>query len=645
MTAALEAVRPRWASRRLFAATDGGAATLLVVFAPVVGLAGAQGGYFPSAWGWGTLPLLWTAGVALVVRRQLRLSVLERGFISLLVVFVGWVALSTLWSVAPAASVLEVERDLLYVTAVVAVLVVARSRHVAHLLAGVLAAVAAIAAFSLASRILPDRVGVFDPGSVYRLAHPIGYWNGLALFTGIGALLALTFAARGRGMVVRASCAALLVLLLPTFYFTFGRAAWIGLAAGLVAAVLIDPRRLELIATLCVVGPIPAVAVWVASKEPGLTRSGTSFARAVHDGHRFALVVLGLAAANAVVGIVLTLVAQRVEIGVSGQRAFGGIVVLVLLGALVATFARYGGPVTLVEKGYDAFRAPPPHVSGNLNRRLFSFSGNGRADIWRLAWHDTQKHPMLGSGSGTYERYYLAHQPPLIGRVRDAHSLYIETLAELGPIGLALLLSALSIPLLAIRRALWHPLTPGAVGGYVAYLVHTGVDWDWELPAVTLAGLMCAAAILLAGRRSARSRSLAPSLRWGGVAAIVVLATFAAVGLAGNTALSRSESARKGGDWASAVTQARRARLWMRWSPRPWVALARAQMSAGLVREARVSYRKAVSMDRGDWQLWYDLAGASTGAARRHALEEATRLYPASNLIPKTERVSGAKGP
>ena len=41
-----------------------------------------------------------------------------------------------------------------------------------------------------------------------------------------------------------------------------------------------------------------------------------------------------------------------------------------------------------------------------------------------------------------------------------------------------------------------HPLVPGAAGAYAAYLVHTGVDWDWELPAVTLAGLLCGAAIL-----------------------------------------------------------------------------------------------------------------------------------------------------
>ena len=68
-----------------------------------------------------------------------------------------------------------------------------------------------------------DRVGVFEAASVYRLAQPIGYWNGLAIFAGMGALLAVTFASRSRSVIVRAVCAAALVLLLPTFYFTFGR--------------------------------------------------------------------------------------------------------------------------------------------------------------------------------------------------------------------------------------------------------------------------------------------------------------------------------------------------------------------------------------------------------------------------------------
>jgi hypothetical protein len=227
--------------------------------------------------------------------------------------------------------------------------------------------------------------------------------------------------------------------------------------------------------------------------------------------------------------------------------------------------------------------------------------------------------------------------------VRDAHSLYVETLAELGPVGLAMLVALLAVPLFAVRRARWHPLMPSAVGAYVAYLVHAGVDWDWELPAVTLVGLTCASAILLAGRRSTSALPLAPTIRWTGVAALVAVAVLAGIGLMGNTALSRSESARKHGEFATAVTQARHARSWMHWSPKPLLALGRAELGAGLRTDARASFRKAVSMDRTDWQLWYYLARASKAAAQRRALEQARQLSPRSSLIAAAVRAQAAK--
>jgi hypothetical protein len=289
--------------------------------------------------------------------------------------------------------------------------------------------------------------------------------------------------------------------------------------------------------------------------------------------------------------------------------------------------------VTLTKKGYTTFKAPPPRSTGNLNTRLLSFSGNGRADLWRLAWNDAKGHAVLGAGAGTYERYFLRHQPEDVGRVRDAHGLYIETLTELGPIGLAVLLVALATPLAILPRARRHPLAPAATGAYVAYLVHTGVDWDWELAAVTLAGLLCGASMLLFGRRSNAPKSLSAPTRFGVAGGAVVVAGFAAIALLGNTALSRSEAAREDGKLARAATEARRARTLMPWSPRPWEALGRAQVTAGLPSDARRSFRKAISMDDGDWRLWYELGGATTGAAQRRALRQAVALYPRSDLL------------
>ena len=630
------------ANKRLALSRPEGMAAALVAFAPLVGLAGAQGGYFPSAWGWATLPLLWVGALALALRDHVRLSGSERLFIGLLVALTLWILLSATWSVAPAASILESQRGLLYVAAASAALLVSRSRDVGRLLGGVLAGVCAIAAFSLATRLLPDRVGVFDATSAYRLAQPIGYWNGLAIFMGMGALVALAFASRARSLPVRAACAGALVLLLPTFYFTFGRGAWIALAFGVLAAVAVDPGRLQLLASLLALAPIPAVAVLAASREPGLTHAGVAFGRAVHDGHRLALILLLLAAANATVAIAFAFAERRFEPPAAARRAFAVAIALIIAAGLVGVFVRYGGPATLAQKGYRAFKAPPPQAKANLNKRLLSFSGNGRADLWRLAWDDAREHAVHGAGAGTYERYFLVHQPPTIGRVRDAHGLYIETLAELGPFGLILLLGVLVVPLTVLGAARRHPLVPGAAGAYVAYLVHTGVDWDWELPAITLTGLLCGAAILIAARSSVRAPRLSAPARWTGVAVLVVAAGFSAVGLVGNTALSRSDAARQNQDWAHAANDARRAKMWMPWSPRPWEALGRAQLGAGLLPAARASFRKGISMDSGDWELWYRLASASSGGERRRALRRAARLIPRAQLLRASVK-AGAK--
>ena len=218
--------------------------------------------------------------------------------------------------------------------------------------------------------------------------------------------------------------------------------------------------------------------------------------------------------------------------------------------------------------------------------------------------------------------------------MRDAHGLYIETLAELGPVGLAVLLLVFITPLTTLRFARRHPLVPPVAGAYVAYLVHTGVDWDWELPAVTLAGLLCGASILLFARRWRPAPPLAAPIRFAAVAAAAAAAAFAALALLGNSALSRSRTALAQGEPAQAATDARRARTLMPWSPEPWETLGRAQLAAGLLPDARRSFRKAISIDGGDWHLWYELAGATAGQAQQQALRNAVALFPRSGLTP-----------
>src|SRR4029078_6578156 len=118
--------------------------------------------------------------------------------------------------------------------------------------------------------------------------------------------------------------------------------------------------------------------------------------------------------------------------------------------------ARAGGRAVSARRALDSIRQSSPNVSGDQTQRLFSLSSNGRLDTWESALDDARAHPAGGPGAGTFERWWLEHRDvPL--KVRDAHNLYVETLAELGPIGLAGLLAIVVTPLVAAVRARRSP--------------------------------------------------------------------------------------------------------------------------------------------------------------------------------------------
>jgi hypothetical protein len=121
----------------------------------VLGLGAANGGYFPSSWGWGLVAfaavVMWASAVQ-PLRRPTRLETFYLGGLLLLAC---WFALSSLWGTAPVA-LEESFRAALYVAAAVAAFTVVRSRSVGALLGGVLAGVTGIAGYALATRLFPS---------------------------------------------------------------------------------------------------------------------------------------------------------------------------------------------------------------------------------------------------------------------------------------------------------------------------------------------------------------------------------------------------------------------------------------------------------------------------------------------------------
>jgi O-Antigen ligase/Tetratricopeptide repeat len=562
---------------------------ILAIEWPVAGLAAASavalafddGGYFAPAWGWSALALFWIAGLALFLRDRFSLGRLELALLGSFAAFVAWVALSATWSSSTERSILDAQRDLVYLGGLLAVLLVARGRPVTELLVAVCGAALVTSAFALANFFFSAR----EAGS--RLSEPLGYPNALGLVAAIGALLATAFAANARSQLRRALAAAGLVVFVLTIFFTYSRGTWISLAVGLAAMVVADPRRVALVRTAAAAAPVVGVAIWLAART--------------HEGFLLTLatVLLGAAAALA------TIAERRIAPGRAVSIAVTATLLALLLAVPAAALARYG--------------SRPAH--GHHPSRF-----SGRAPLWHQAWRDWEAHRALGSGAGMFELFWVAHRRTS-ANARDAHSLYLETLAEVGPVGLALLVATLALPFLVAPRARFHPFVPGALAAYLAFLVHAAGDWDWEMPAATLLGLFAASALVLAGRPET-PRSLPRAVRAAALAGAAALALVGFAGLIGNGALDASARAAASERWPQSASQARKAIRWLPWSAEAWRQLAIAQSHEGDPAAAEASLRRAVAKSPDEWRPWVGLARLSTGRAQREALRQAARLNP-----------------
>lgn len=607
-----------------------------VVLVPVA-IGAASGGYFSSAWGWIAVIGLWAIAVALMISAP-SLSRLESAFLAALLAFVGWVALSALWSESTFA-LREVERDLAYVVVPLAAFVFLRRASVSLLLGSLTVGIGLLATYSLATRLFPDRIGSYDSVAVYRLSTPIGYWNSLGILSAIGIVLASGFVARSRSAVVRGAAAAGLVFLATALYFTYSRGSWLALGLALVVLVAFDPNRLQALAAVAGAAIVPAVAVWLSARQDALTHQRASVAAAADQGHRLALLLVVLAVLASAVGVIVGAVSARVSAPPALRKTLALVLGVAVIVGAVGVVVAYGNPVS---RAWNAFAEPPPKTKVDLNARLFSFSGNGRAELWRASWDDFKSHPLAGTGAGSYEQRWLESRDVSL-KVRDAHSLYVEVLGELGLVGLVLLVAAFAVPVAAAFKARRrHPLVPFALAAYGAFLVHAGVDWDWEMPVVVLAGLLCGVALLVWARD--REEPLPDRARYGLLGATAVAIVLAFVVLVGNLALAQSAKAARAGDWQDSIRDANRARSWAPWSSEPYQQRGEAQLALGRLAEARMSFRTAISKSPDDWTLWFDLARASAGKAQLAALAHAKRLNRLSPEIQELEHELNTQG-
>jgi O-antigen ligase len=586
----------------------------VAVIALLLGLAFRDGGFFPDTWNIGTLVLLWLVVVVLVARRHVVLGRLDAALLAALAGLSLWSALSAVWSIAPAISLIEGERTLLYFASAAALLHVLSRRDARAAAIGVAASATIVCAYSLI-----DRLVAANPLPYDRLGGPVGYWNALGVLAAAGICLAVALTAHERRPAARAAAGAAVPILVAALYLTFSRGSWLALAIGLAVAAATDARRRELAGALAAVVLPSAAVVGCGVWAHALTTPAAPQPAVTSDGHRYAIAIALACAASAGLAVLAPRLGARLPAFPFRRFAAAAVVCGLVIAVVVA-----GGPRSLVHDATRAFDAPPPSSAAGLNTRVISLSGSVRGELWEVAATSFARRPLIGHGGGTYGRLWLMKRRHAV-TMQDAHSLYLETLAELGAPGLILLLAVLAVPLVAARRVLGAPYVPALVATYTAFLAHAAIDWDWEMPVVTVAALSCGAAIVAVARGA--PRPLRRGVRLGGAALAITLAGCTLVLLAANRDLS-SAAAAAGAGSATLESRARDAQRWAPWSPDPPRWLASVQLERGNRTEARRLLEEAVARDRTDWSLWLELAVASHGAERTRAITTAVHLNP-----------------
>ena len=544
---------------------------LTAAVAAIVTAANAsQGAYFSQSWGWVALAFLVPTTVLLILERASAPGRLRIAFASFTGALAVWIALSSLWSISAPASLREVERMLVYVAVALAIALVLRRGDAPGVLAGIGLGVLLVCGYALATRLFPDRFDAYDDPIVSnRLAEPLGYWNALGLLATLGLLVVVGVrgarAARRAG-AGRCRCGAgarddAVLHVLARRLGGARRSASSSPSA-------VDPRRLRLIWVTLVVAVPAVVCVAYASRLDALTTEDALPAAAAREGHRLAVVVGSRSRRVRARGACRQSrlpdgspcpdVASRVRRRARRPRRRD---------RRCRSRRRRRAAAAHSTSSSRRFNADPV-VGVDLNDRLFSVSGNGRSEQLRVAWNAGREHPFVGQGSGTFEYLWYERRPNLL-IVRDGHSLYMETFAELGLVGLALLVCALLALAVGGVRARRQRFVATGVGALAAWAAASAFDWHWEMVGVTLTALLAGGAGLVASER--RTRRAASDCERAGRSSQqeCCLSVFAIWSLVGNQALFAARDAVARKDWSAADEHGRRARALLFWSSSP----------------------------------------------------------------------------
>ncbi len=617
-------------------------ATWLLGFGLVFYLGLEGGGYDPLVHDQVGIAVWWVLLLGALVGAIPRLSPSRLGLVAggFLFAFVAWTALSLTWTESIDRTSADLALVLVYLGTFGVALGLRSSAEPRRLLGAVATAIAALSVLALLSRLHPawfphaDQTANFLAESRERLSYPLNYWNGLGALVAVGMPLVLGFAAAARTLAVRALAAATLPAMMVTIFFTLSRGGIVAAAIGVVIFLVFTRDRLPKLVVLAVALAGGAILIALAASRDAL-RHGLLNSTAHDQGNELLLiaVIVAIAVAAIAAGATTWLISDRRPPWTepSRQASLGMLAAAVIVLAVV--FVAAGGPHR-ASNGWSEFKRG--EAAGNGTQRLNSFAGESRYLLWKSAMAENASAPLIGTGAGTFA-YWWTRDARGTESVQDAHSLYLQTLGEVGIVGFLFLAGFLLTILIgggvaAVRAGpLDSPLLSAALGGCVAFCVAAAVDWTWQIPVIPVSLLLLGVALL--GGRAERT----PLPWWPRIAAAVVaIAAIVAIALplATTSLVRESQEEAREGNLQAALVDARSAQNVQPDTGEPRLQEALVLELENELPQAGAAARAATEREPTNWRDWLVLSRIEAERGRAgpavSAYREARHLNPLS---------------